>query len=181
MDRIRWAAVAAMAALSLGGCKKEAVVARNESVESVAKKVDASNLKPQPGRWESTMKFEKMDLPNMPPQAKAAMNKHMAISQTFTSCLTPQQAEKPDASFFQKNASGCTYDHFVMADGKIDAAMTCNAADHAIKTTMVGTYTPTAYEVRVSSQGEMQPGMPMSTQVSIASRRVGDCTGSEEK
>jgi hypothetical protein len=185
MNRIHWARLAtatALAALALAGCKKEAVTAKNESVESVAKKVQASSIKPQPGRWESTMKFEKMDLPNMPAQAKAMMNKQMAISQTFATCLTPEQADKPDASFFQKNASGCAYDRFAMTDGKIDAVMTCNAAQgHPMKIAMAGDYSPTAYNIHVSSQGEMQPGMPVSMQMSVAAHRTGECTGNEEK
>src|SRR3954468_22353857 len=91
------AAVAALAALSLAGCKKDSVVAKNESAESVANKVAASDIKLQPGRWESTMKFEKLDMPNMAPQAKAMMEKQMGISQTFATCLTSEQANQPGA------------------------------------------------------------------------------------
>ena len=40
-------AATALAALSLSACKKEGVVAKDESVESVAKKVDESGIKPQ--------------------------------------------------------------------------------------------------------------------------------------
>lgn len=184
MNRIRWAAlstVAALAAVSLGGCKKEGVVAKDESVESVAKKVQASNIKPRPGRWESRMKLETMDLPNMPPQAKAAMDKQMGVTQTFVSCLTPEQANKPDAGFFQKGAQDCKYDHFVMSDGKLDSAMTCKQGNQQVRMTMTGAYGTDSYDIRVNSQGEMQPGMPMSMAMTISSRRVGDCNGSEEK
>jgi hypothetical protein len=170
-----------IAALSLTACKKQAVVAKNESMESVANKVAKSGIKPLPGRWESSVKLEKMDLPNMPPEAKAMMDKQMGVTQTFARCLTPEQAAKPDAGFFQKNAEGCAYDHFIMADGRVDAELTCKQATRQIKMTMAGTYSETNYEMHVNSQGEMQPGMPMSMSMSIASHRVGNCNGSEEK
>lgn len=171
----------ALAALSLSACKKEGVVAKDESVESVAKKVDESGIKPQPGRWESNMKLEKFDLPGLSPQAKAAMDKRMGVTQTFASCLTPEEASKPEGSFFQKGAENCKYDHFVMADGKLDAAMTCNEHNTQMKMAMAGTYSETEYNMHVKSQGEAQPGMPMTMEMTVASHRVGDCNGTEEK
>jgi hypothetical protein len=35
--------------------------------------------------------------------------------------------------------------------------------------------------MHVKTQGEMQPGMPMSMEMSVAARRVGECTGKEEQ
>jgi hypothetical protein len=170
-----------LAVLALGACKKDTVVAKNESAESVAKKIAASDLKPQPGRWESTTKLDKMDMPNMPPQAKAMMDKQMHVTQTFASCLTPEQVNQPNGAFFQKGAENCKYDHFVMAAGTIDARMTCRERGRSMTVTMQGSYTPTDYTMHVTTQGEMQPGMPMSMEMSVAARRVGECTGKEEQ
>jgi hypothetical protein len=170
-----------VAVLALAACKKEGVVAKDESPASVAKKVAASDLKPQPGRWESTMKFEKLEMPGMPEQAREAIGRQMGVTQTFASCLTPEQAAKPDAGFFQKSASDCVYDRFVMAGGKLDAAMTCKRDGRKMTMTMNGSYGDTSYDITVNSEGEMQPGMPMSMAMSIASHRVGACNGSEEK
>lgn len=168
-------------AVLLSACNSgETVTAKNESAESVAKKVAASNIKPRAGRWESTMKIEKMELPDMPPEAKAMMQKHLAAAQTFTTCLKPEQADKPDAEFFQGKSSFCTYDKFVMGGGRIDAVMTCGKEGQSRKMTMTGTYSPEAYAMRMSSNGEMQPGMPMSMTMSISARRIGECTGKED-
>ncbi len=175
------AAATAIAVLSLSACKKEAVVAKNESAESVAKKVQESGIKPQPGRWESSVKLEKMELPGMPPQAKEAMNKQMGAAQTFASCLTPEQVNAPGGGFLPNGAQDCKYEHFVMADGKIDGAMTCTQGGRTMKMTMAGQYSETNYDIKVTSQGEMQPGMPMSMEMSIASHRAGDCNGTEAK
>ena len=168
-----------IAALSLAACKKESVVAKDESVESVAKKVAAAKMTPQPGRWEATMKFAKLDMPGLPPQAKEAMNKQMGATQTFASCLTPEEAAKPEGSFFQKGAEDCKYDHFAMADGRIDAAMTCKQQGAALTMTMKGSYNETQYDLQVTSKGEVQPGMPMTMDMEITSRRTGECTGNE--
>jgi hypothetical protein len=184
MTSFRNAALAtavACAALSLAACKKDSVVAKDESAESVAKKVQASSIKPLPGRWESSMKLEKMDMPNMPPQLKDAMNKQMSAAQTFASCLTPEQANKPNGGFFQKGAENCKYEHFVMADGRIDAAMACKQRNTEVKMTMAGSYSDSSYDIQVKSQSEMQPGMPMSVEMTIAARRTGECNGTEGK
>ena len=170
-----------LAALALGACKKESVVAKDESVESVAKKVEESGIKPRPGRWESNMTLDKMEMPGLPPQAKDAMNKQMGAAQTFASCLTPEQASAPGAGFFQKDANDCKYDRFVMADGRIDATMTCQRGGQPLKMTMAGSYSETNYDIKVTSEGEIQPGVPMSMAMSIVSRRVGECDGSEDK
>ena len=172
-------AATALAALSLSACKKEGVVAKDESVESVAKKVDESGIKPQPGRWESSVKIARMDIPGLPPQAKEAMGKQMGSTQTFATCLTPEQANKPDAGFFQAGAKDCKYDTFTMAGGKIDAAMICDRGGQKLKMTMAGTYSETSYDIQVKSEGEVQPGMPMLMEMGIASHRAGECNGTE--
>jgi Protein of unknown function (DUF3617) len=167
--------------LALASCgSKGGVDAKNESAESVAKKVAASDLKPHPGRWESAMKFEKMEVPGMPPQAQAAMQKGLGVTKTFISCLTPEQVNRPNAGFFGAHETGCTYQHFTMAGGTLDAEMTCNRAPMQMHMTMQGTYSPDSYAIRVSNQGEMAPGKTMSTTMAISSRRVGDCNGTEE-
>ena len=168
------------AALALGAChSKTTIDAKNASAGSVAKQVQASDLKPRPGRWESAMKIEKMDLPGMPPEAQAAMQKGLGTAKTFITCLTPEQVNRPNAGFFGAHETGCTYQHFTMAGGTLDAEMTCNRAPMQMHMTMQGNYSPDSYAIRVSNQGEMAPGKTMSTTMSISSRRVGDCNGTE--
>lgn len=169
------------AAFALAACNNsDSIVAKDESAESVAAKVAKSNVKPLPGRWESTLKFEKMEMPNLPPAAKEAMNKQLASAHSFSTCLTPEEAAQPDAKFFQGNDSGCKYDSFSMSGGKIDAVMSCDMNGQKQKMTMSGSYGEEAYTISISSSGEAQAGMPMNMAMSIASRRVGDCNGKEE-
>jgi hypothetical protein len=170
-----------VAALALSACKNDAVVAENESAESVAKKVAESDIRMKPGRWEATMKMDKIEMPNLPPQAREMMNRQIGVTQTQASCLTPEEAERPAEDFFQSGASDCKYDRFVMAGGRLDAAMVCKERGAEAKIAMAGTYSDTDYALTMNMEGEAQPGMPMSTQMTIAARRVGDCTGSENK
>jgi hypothetical protein len=167
-------------AFALAACNNsDTVEGKNESIESVAKKVAASDLRPRPGRWESTMTIEKLDMPNLPPQAKEVMQKQMGGGQTFATCLTPEQAAKPGADFFQGKDSGCSYDRFSMTGGKVDAVMTCTQQGRTQKVTMAGTYGEEAYTMHLTSEGEAQPGMPMSMVMSVSSKRVGECDRSE--
>ena len=168
-----------LAVLALGACNRSDVVAKNESAESVAKKVAEADIRLEPGRWESVMKIDKMEIANLPASAKAAMEQQQGTTHTFTTCLTPEEAAKPSASFFQKGASGCTYDHFTMAGGRIDAEMTCKQGTGPTHMTMKGEYGGDHYAMAIKSQGEMQPGMAMNVAMTINSRRLGDCTGNE--
>lgn len=176
--RLATLSLAAVGAVLVSGCgsRQEEVKAENESVESVAKKVAGSKIRPRAGQWESTMKIEKLEMKGLPPEAKAMMEKQMGMAQTFTSCLTPEQADKPSAEFFQGNrSSNCTYETFSMADGKIDAVMTCKEGGQTQNMTMQGTYGEEQYDIRVSADGEAKPGMPMSMVMHMSSKRVGEC------
>lgn len=171
----------ALALLILSACgSSDGVEAKNESPEAVAGKIAASDVKPQPGRWQGTFKLESMDMPGMPANVREAMGKSMGASQTYFTCLTPEEVSKPDASFFRTNASGCVYNHFSMAGGKIDAKMTCPAGSGPTEMTMSGTYGETDYAIKIAGKGELQKGMPMTMSMAIAMQRVGECNGTEQ-
>ena len=173
-------AVPLIAALSLAACKKEAVVAKDESVEAVAKKVAASEIKPLPGRWESTVRMERMDAEGLPPQVKDAMTRQMSKANTFSSCLTAEQVNKPDGGFFAGGAKGCTYKKFVMADGRIEAEMACGPEMGGQTMTMAGTYADSRYDITVNSVTPGPAGKPMTMVLNVASQRTGACDGKED-
>lgn len=66
-----------------------------------------------------------------------------------------------------------------MGGGKIAVDMTCdhNGSKQAMK--MNGSYSEEAYAMNVTSDGEMQPGKPMSMAMELSARRVGECDGKE--
>jgi hypothetical protein len=172
---------ALLAGLALGGCKKAVVDAQNATPAQVAEQVAKSDLKPKPGRWESTMKIEAMDMPGMSPEAKKMMENAQAERKMAT-CLSKEDAEKPASSLFSPANSGCKYDHFTMADGKMDGALTCEHGPEKISMTMSGTYSPEAFAVHTTSKVEMPGGRPpMTSQVSMTSAWKGECNGTEIK
>jgi hypothetical protein len=181
-NSIRLAAVSALAcgALALAGCgKKDKIEAEHAKPEEVMNKVARSDLRFMPGRWESTMKIEKMEIPGLPPEAQAAMRQRMGAVQTFFTCLTKAEAEKPKTDFFQQNKD-CTFDNFSMADGKIDAKMHCSNQGRTQTMTMSGHYGEKNYDITMESSGAEIGGKPTSMKMSVASKRVGECNGKEE-
>ena len=180
MPSSRTVAITALAAaLALTGCKKAAVDEKDADPGTVASKVAAADLKPQPGRWESTLKMESMDMPGMPPEAKAMMEKSMGTARKLATCLTPEQAARPAADFFNQGSSGCKYEHFTMADGRLDGAMTCQHGPEVMKITIAGNYAPDSYEVHTDSKVSMPGGKAMTSSMTMTSHRVGDCKGDE--
>jgi hypothetical protein len=165
----------------LGGCgDSKKVDVKNESPATVAEKVASSGMTPRPGRWQGTLRMEKMEMPGMPPQAQQALDTAMGQEKTYFTCLTPEQAAKPDARFFQKAAEGCTYEKFTMADGKIDAVMNCQPGKGPTRMAMNGTYGADLYDLKINGSGEMAKGMTMNITMAVTSRRVGECNGTEE-
>jgi hypothetical protein len=164
--------------LALTGCHKRSVEAQNATPEAVASKIAASGIKPRAGRWEATTQLDKIEVPGMTPQMRAAMEKGMAQKNSFASCLTQAQADKPEAGFFQSKDNRCKFDNFSMSGGKIDAKMRCNEADGQHTMTMAGTYTPESYNIHMDMNGK-EGGQAVSMSLSTKANRVGECRGNE--
>lgn len=180
--RMSTLSILALGTFALAGCgsQEDTIEAENESAESVAEKVAKSNIRPTPGRWEAKMTIEKLEMPDMPPEMKDMMKKQLGSAQTFSSCLTPEQAAKPNAEFFRgSESSGCTYDKFEMGGGKIDAAMTCDQNGQTQNMTMNGTYSEESYDINVNVDGAAAPNQSMAMTMAISARRVGECNGKE--
>lgn len=172
--------IALSAALALAGCGSgKTVTATDASVSDVAKKVADSGMKFNPGRWESTMKFVKLDIEGMPPEAKDMMSKMMGKDRTFASCLSKEEAEKPEAKFFGQADERCKYDTFAMGGGKIDAKMTCKSEGGVQAINMAGSYTADAYDMTMSINGKGPNGKAMSMEMGVSSKHNGECTGKE--
>ncbi|PEQ14480.1 hypothetical protein B2G71_02530 [Novosphingobium sp. PC22D] len=180
-------ATLAAGAFSLGACSSSEsegdtageAASTEESAESVAAKIAAADITPRPGRWDVQMQMRKFDMPGMPDQMKGMMQQQMGKMRTSSTCLTPEEASRPKGDFFQPGSENCKYEHFSMDGGKIDAAMTCQEQGVAQNMRMRGTYSEEAYAITINADGEVE-GQPMSMEMAINSKRVGDCTGDED-
>lgn len=169
-------------ALALAGCGSggKDVSAKDESVESVANKVAAAGVKPNPGRWELSMAMGKVEMTGMPAGAQEAMTKQAGAATTTAICITPEMANNTDGGMF-KNAgpSGCKYDSFTMADGKINGVMTCETGGQKVNVTTSGTYGTDAWEMASKVNTDMGGGRTMTMESVTTGKRVGECNGTE--
>ena len=165
------------------------VEAENASIEEVAGKVreanDGSTMFVKPGRWESSVELESIEVPGMPEAAVAQMKKTMArVATGQKTCLTKEQAMKPKEDFFAGAGSNCRYDKFSMDDGRMTGTMRCAnpQGGGAQLIRFDGTYSPESYEMRMDSTLEgASPGGPMKMVMRMTSKRTGECDGSELK
>lgn len=169
----------ALVPLALAACHSQpSVEAKNETPQAVASKVAASGIRLDPGRWEATSQVEKIDMPGITPQVREMMNKSMSKT-SFASCLTPAQAAKPEAGFFQNKGDNCKFNSFSMENGKIDGVLVCSGAQQKQTMTMSGTYSPDAYSMHIEINGDTPRGA-MSMAVSTSAKQVGKCRGNED-
>ena len=167
---------------ALAACSNEPEVdARNASVAEVAEQVREATDGEQfvrPGMWQSKVTIEQLEMPGMPPEMAERMKAMMAQHQerTSESCLTEEQAKRPNEDFFAGKDNNCRYEHFTMGGGKIDAKMRCSADGGASQVMeMAGTYSPDTYQMRMATrtEGAGTPGMTM--KLKVDSKRIGVC------
>lgn len=155
------------------------VDARNASVQEVGDKVREASREPgfiKAGKWLSQVTLEEVEAPGMPPQVREQMKGMLAGQQSYESCLTPEQAKRPNEDFFAGQDNQCRYEHFKMGDGKIDARMRCSQSGMSQVMELAGTYTTDAYQLRMSTKTEAAGAASgMSMRMRVDSKRVGEC------
>lgn len=175
-----------LAPLALSACNSgPSVEATNASAKEVAEKIAASGgaISLSPGRWEGKVTITEMEIPGLPPEAAAKMKEGLAKGEVITSCLTPEQAKKPSAEFFARDNKDCRYDHFSMANGRIDARMQCKSGGSTVDATMAGQFSSDSYQMTMTSKSAGAADQPMSAHkmtMKIDSRRTGECKGDEK-
>lgn len=169
--------------LALAACSKEAKEEQAADAGDMASKVGigVAAPTPQPGRWETVMKLESFDLPAMPPEARAIVEKSMGNGRTFATCLMPDDAKRPPAEFFNQGRAGCRYESFRMAEGMMEGTMTCKEQVGTLRVALSGRYAADSYEVHTDSRMSVPGGKDMAQTMTLKARRVGDCKGDEVK
>lgn len=144
----------------------------------------ASDLvKPEPGKYSSTVKIISMDIPGLPAAQAEQMKKMMSSSGSHTAeyCLTKEETDKGFEEMVKKSsAQDCTYDKFETTANTIDARMSCKSPQGGGTTTMTmnGAITSTSMKM-VMEGGQKMPGIPgeglVKMKMEVTSQRVGDC------
>lgn len=172
---------AAAAVLLLSACGKSEDAAGDGTpmtAEEVARKVEAVKL--TPGRWETTVEIVDLKMEGLPGDPPAGMmDSILGTKTTIKSCITKEQAEKPNADFLSaRQDASCTYSSFDMTNGLINAAMTCRGKQQPgeMKLSMTGKYGADSYEMNQEvNMAGYQPGMSMLMKSKVTGRHIGDC------
>lgn len=177
---MRLASVAPLAALAvLTACGS------NEDSSDAPKTLDevkaetAKLVKPDPGRYRSTVKLTKFEVPGMPAAQAEKMKAMFASSgQSSEFCMTKAQTDKGFEEMAKAMAQGnCTYDRYTADGGTLDAKMTCQTGQGMTSVVeMAGTVAPTQMQMTMKMNNTM-PGLPvsMTIEADVQSQRIGDC------
>lgn len=180
--RLASISILAAASLSLAGCGDKEAGEGGSEAKSAEQAASASDIKPEPGRYEAKLKIIKMDMPGLPPELEGMFKQQLGKIDTSVSCLTKEEAEKAEENFFKPPKTGgddCKYNDFKIGGGKITADMTCQDGPAKQDMKMTGSYSADGYAMNVKADGNMGE-QKMSMEMEIESKRVGDCDGTEK-
>jgi hypothetical protein len=191
-------AIVALSALLLAACGTESttqsaartgdVSLTNASVAEVAKQAAAAKAGGaasfEPGEWETVVTIEGANIPGMPAVAAKAMEGLKRARTSVRSCMTPEQAAKPDEAMFAGKGVNCRFDRYVMMDGRLDATMSCageGGGERAV-IAMKGGFTRTSFNLINSMTAAPMPGHPkVAMQSRVTGKRLGACRGKGEE
>jgi len=128
-----------------------------------------------PGEWESTVEVTQLNIISGP-RLPGGMTQPLPPTTTIRSCLTPEQAARPNANFLTGSgeSGGCNYENLSMAGGRIQGIVTCAGEGMTIRTTVTGRFTADSYETESQSRMTSE-ALTMETSGRARSRRIGDC------
>lgn len=160
----------------LCACSSEApqptVAEQNKArADQVARTADSDAF--VPGRWETKTSIGSVSNSGLNAGGKKEL---VAQESAIDQCLPPEEARRPDANFFAGgDGSECEYTSFAAANGRLNAAMTCNATPGSLTITLAGTYTPTSYQLDATATNSATPGAPMTTTARLSGTWLGPC------
>ena len=162
---------AAMIALAAcGGADEETKqeLSRNEVARELAR------VEVRPGLWEVRTQILSARQEGLPHEIAERMK---GPRPAVRSCITPAQAERPEAAFLAGAQDGaCRHSAFEMRGGRVAGAMTCRAPDGAeSRATMRGRYEAERYSVEIEIETPGIGGRPMTIAARRTGRRVGEC------
>ena len=158
------AALLAVSMLAPGGCGVPAE--RNMSTAEVAGQL--ATMRIDSGLWEISSEVVDARGPDLPVEIR---NRMVGPRPTIRHCITPAQAEHPDANFLARGDHGCAYRELVVEDGQIRGTTICPEATMR----MTGRYGPRAYDMRMQRESPVPAGGNMILELRTRGRRIGAC------
>lgn len=119
----------------------------------------------EPGLWETAVRVEAMQIPNLPPELAKSLGEQ---THTIRNCVKAADLERTPERVFAVTKGDCSYSNFRMQDGSVSGTLTCKGG---VTSQLSGRYTPTSYQA--TTRTVIKGGM---TSTSVASgRRIGPC------
>lgn len=175
----------ALSTLLLGACNKQpqaSASGEGKTPAQVQQEAQAAGvpLRPQPGKYTTTIKITDVSFPGMSAQMAERMKGMFGASGHSTEfCLTPDQANMGYEEMTKHAAEGnCKYDSFKADGGTIDAQMSCQTArGMTTRSVLHGTFSPTGSDLKMTTDtsGAGLPGGGMHMQAEVINQRIGDC------
>jgi Protein of unknown function (DUF3617) len=134
----------------------------------------AAMVEMRPGQWETTVEVLRLNMANVPGMP-AGMTQPLPPPTTVRSCVTPEQARRPNADMFAGgNQAGCTYENFSMTGGRMQGVVTCNSSGTTVRSTFNGSFGAESMQVESETQVSAN-GVTVDTASRVTGRRLGDC------
>lgn len=130
-----------------------------------------------PGEWETTVELIDAQMPGMPDGVARQVRDSMKMRTTVTSCMTPEQAGRPNEEMLAGNGGDCRFADYRMHSGRLQATMTCQGGQGAPTATIVmdGRYTATSFALENSIETQAGAMGAMTMRSRVSGKRLGDC------
>ena len=173
--------IVGIAAMAMAACSDKGADADGDgkvtTAEAKAEMADGGAMAMEPGEWETKVTFATIDGKGLPPQAAEMMKAKMAEGSISKSCLTKEQAEKPDSDFFgAPPEANCTFEELNRSSTAMKVSMTCKPGGNMIiKSKMDGKFGATSYAMSIEQTTEGAPMGAINMKGKIKGKRIGDC------
>ncbi|MBB3033905.1 DUF3617 domain-containing protein [Alteriqipengyuania lutimaris] len=171
------------AAFALAACSDGGADADKDGTitgeEMAAEASSGESIRMRAGEWENTIEVTEFDIPGVPENMKDMIAGQMGQSITSTSCITAEEADQPDASFFggERN-DDCKYEEFDRTANKLTLRMTCATGDGGTaKVAMDGEFGEDSFTLSMDNTVSGTPGGDVTMKGTVSGRRIGDCPG----
>ena len=147
------------------------------SEEVAAEAASGGDITMRAGQWEHTIEFTELDMPGVPAGMQDMLKQQMGSGVTTTTCMTQEEAEKPNADFFGgEGQDNCTYEEFDRSGNKMTLRMTCDAGNGGTaKVAMDGEFGADSFSLSMDNTMSGGPTGDVTMKGTVSGRRLGDC------
>ncbi|NJM50014.1 MAG: DUF3617 domain-containing protein [Sphingomonadales bacterium] len=143
-------------------------------------KVEPTALPMKPGLWKSEAVFTDAEMAGIGDKKKQDLLAEMSDRLSGQSCLTEEQAKRPDANFFAGGQSNdCKYSKFDMTGGRLDLTVSCSIQSMAtLDMDMRGLVYETEYNLDIKPELRLPMVGKVILNGKIKGRYLGPCDAS---